>query len=360
MKKQSKLDRFYLSKPGDSIVDTLEQIKMTQAELAERMGKTPSKINDLISGREPVTTATALQLEKVLGLPAEFMLQREATYRERLAKIEEEEQLHCWIPWAQCHPLKELKEHGYLSTGLDISAVKDLLTFYGVAAPEQWETVYVPRLGSVQFRKSDHCRQDIASMTAWLRIAELEVQKRNLPPYDKARFKQLLMSVRKMVSLPWDNSHKEVQKQCAIVGVAVVYSPCLPHAPVSGAARWTSDRPLIQITDRYKTTDHFWFTFYHEAAHILLHGKKEVFLEDVDIVSGDEGKEEQANAFASNWLLPESFAEEVAVPITDETILQIAARYNTHPGIVVGRLQRLGKIPYWQGNSLKEKWSLFS
>jgi len=40
-------------------------VKMSQSELAERMGRTPSKINDLISGKEPITVATALQLEKV-------------------------------------------------------------------------------------------------------------------------------------------------------------------------------------------------------------------------------------------------------------------------------------------------------
>lgn len=360
MKKQSKLGRFFLSKPGDSILDAIEHVKMTQAELAVRMGKTPAKISDLISGKEPVTTATALQLEKVLGLPAEFLLQREATYRERLAKIEEEEQLACWIPWTQCHPLKELKKCGYIASGSGVAAVRELLMFYGVAAPEQWETVYVPRFTQARFRKSEAHQQSVASITAWLRIGEVEMRKKALPVYDKEGFKALLAAVRTMVAASPAGFHHKVQQACESVGVAVVYSPCLPNAPINGAARWIGDNPLIQITDRYKTMDHFWFTFYHEAGHVLLHGKKEVFLEEVEHVVQNEEKEEEANRFAHKWLLPERFEGELSYPLDEEVVLKIAAMYDTHPGIVVGRLQRMKKLEYWQFNGLKERLVLFS
>ena len=76
-------ERELLSKPGDTILETIEHIKMSQVELAERMGKTPSKINDLISGKEPITRVTAFQLEKVLGIDAQFWLNREMLYREK-------------------------------------------------------------------------------------------------------------------------------------------------------------------------------------------------------------------------------------------------------------------------------------
>jgi len=55
----------------------------------------------------------------------------------------------------------------------------------------------------------------------------------------------------------------QLQAMCMEVGVAVVYTVNLPKAPISGAARWIGGKPLIQMTDRYKTNDHFWFTFFH-------------------------------------------------------------------------------------------------
>lgn len=80
-----------LSPPGDTIQETIDMMGMRQNELAERMGKTESKINDIIKGKEPITVNTALQLELVLGIPAKFWLAREANFREELARIEQEE-----------------------------------------------------------------------------------------------------------------------------------------------------------------------------------------------------------------------------------------------------------------------------
>ena len=93
MSEQLKVERELLSPPGDDILETIENIKMSQAELADRLSKTPSKVHDLITGKEPVTYNTALQLEKVLGIDAQFWLNREMNYRTKLARIEQEEAL---------------------------------------------------------------------------------------------------------------------------------------------------------------------------------------------------------------------------------------------------------------------------
>ena len=361
MKKQSRLDRVFLSKPGDTILDTIETLKMTQAELAERMGKTPSKINDLITGKEPITINTALQLETVLGLPASFMLKREANYRERLARIEEEEKLSCWIPWAQFHPVKELKKCGFISTAdTGHATVKELLKFYGIATPQQWESIYLQQYTSARFRKSEAFETKGASITSWLRMGEIEMNKLQLPEYNKDVFKQVVSDVRDLVMKHPENFAKQLQQKCMNAGVALVYTQCLPKAPVSGAARWVGGNPLIQLSDRYKTNDHFWFTFYHEAGHILLHGKKEVFLEEVEDHTLDEEKETEADRFASKWLLPDEFENDIKHPVSEKNIMDVARKYRTHPGIVVGRLQKIKAVPYSFGYGLKEKLSLFN
>lgn len=358
MKKQSKLDREFLSKPGDTILETIEHLKMSQAELAERMGKTASKINDIISGKEPITINTAFQLEKVFNISADFWLAREATYRQRLARIEENETLECWIPWLQAHPVKELKKHGFLkATDSGIDSVKELLLFYGVVSPKQWEVVYVSRNAS--FRKSESFETTTAGIASWLRMGELEMKKLKLSAYNKDTFKESLDSIRNLAYYQPADFAKQLQEQCAKAGVAVVYTPGLPKAPISGAARWIMGAPLIQLTDRYKINDRFWFTFFHEAGHILLHGKKEVFLEETDDYKQDQVKEKEADSFAAKWLLPDSFKEDLIHPVTDENIKMIAVKYSMHPGIVVGRLQKEGVLDFSEGNKFKEKLSLF-
>ena len=78
-----------LSKPGDTILETIECLGISQDKLAERMGRKPSEINRLLSGKEPITSATALQLEKILGIDAEFWNNRERLYREKVLILHE-------------------------------------------------------------------------------------------------------------------------------------------------------------------------------------------------------------------------------------------------------------------------------
>jgi HTH-type transcriptional regulator / antitoxin HigA len=349
-------ERELLSKPGDTILETLEHIKMSQVELAERMGKTPSKINDIISGKEPVSVATALQLEKVLSIDVQFWLNREMLYREKLSRLDQEDALEECKTWLDLQPIKELKKCGYIRTERTGSAmVEECLQFYGVASPIQWESLYVNNLVSANFRKSQIHQATLGSMAAWLRIGEIEMRKLNIKAYDKEEFKKSLTEVRKLVREHPEDFALRLQELCLKAGVALVYTMCIPKAPISGAARWFGGNPLIQLTDRYKSNDHFWFTFYHEVGHIFLHGKKDVFMEDFDGYTSDLKKETEANEFANRWLLSQEFIAELPEKITEKEIRQIARKYETHPAIVLSRLQHQKLVPYSVGNTLKLK-----
>lgn len=352
-------ERELLSKPGDTILETLEHLKMTQSELADRMGKTASKINDIISSKEPITITTALQLEKVLGIGAGFWVNREALYREKLARIEETEQFEASLDWLKLQPYKQLADKGYIkSKKPNTDMVSEILGFYGVANIRQWEALYPNKYASTQFRKSLVHQTALGAIAAWMRIGEIERLKIDLPEFDRNAFKEALQEIKKVVRKHPEDFAEKLKELCLKAGVAIVYSPCLPKAPVSGAVRWIGGNPLVQITDRYKTNDHFWFTFFHEAGHILLHGKKEVFIEEFEGYIVDEERENEANSFAANQLLPDAFLETLPERITEDAIRQIARNYQTHPAIVLGRLQKLGIVHPSFGKNLQAKISL--
>lgn len=349
-------ERELLSKPGDTIIETLEYIKMSQAELADRMGKTPSKVNDIISGKEPITVTTALQLEKVLAIEAKFWLNREMQYREKLSRLDQEEALEECREWLNQQPVKELKKCGYLkSDRIGPAMVEECLQFYGVVSPIQWQSLYVDQFVTINFRKSEKHQAILGSMAAWLRIGEIEMRKLNVQAYKKEVLKNHLSDIKKLVRTQPEDFAELLQALCLDAGVALVYTACIDKAPISGAARWIGGNPLIQLTDRYKTNDHFWFTFFHEVGHILLHGKKEVFMEDFTGYVCVEEKENEANEFASKWLLPEDFIKDLPHTITEKDIRVIARKYETHPAIVVSQLQYKKLIPYSFGNNMKLK-----
>jgi addiction module HigA family antidote len=359
MSSNIKIEREFLTTPGDTILETIEFLKMSQAELAERIGKTPAKVNDLISGKAPITVNTAMQLEKVLGIDMQFWLNREMQYREKLARIEQEEFLEQCIEWVKEQPIKELQKFGYLrAKKVGTEMVEECLQFYGVASPVQWQNIYINNYAQTSFRKSAAHTTLLSSMAAWLRIGELKLRKRKLPEFSKDVFKTMLNKIKNLVETQPEDFPITLQSLCEKAGVAVIYSNSLPKAPISGATRWIGGTPLIQITDRYKTNDHFWFTFYHEAGHILLHGKKDVFIEDFDAIENDSEKEVEANEFARDWLLPDAFLDEIDDQITEGSVRRIAKAYSTHPAIVVGRLQNLNKLPHHFGADLKVKINL--
>ena len=89
----------WVSPPGDTIVDAIEERDWTQAQLAERLGYTEKHVSLLINAKVPITEESAQKLSRVIGSTPEFWLRREAQYRAQLVQIEERERLQSWIPW---------------------------------------------------------------------------------------------------------------------------------------------------------------------------------------------------------------------------------------------------------------------
>jgi addiction module HigA family antidote len=351
-----------LSPPGDTIQEHIDFIGMSQAELAERMGRPKEKINDIIKGREPITTATAFQLEKVLGIPASFWLNREKTYRKELYELQQQEELEKKKYWMRAFPVHEMQKYGWLPDTREKHVLVDsLLKFFCIASTDGWERIYVDEEVSVAFRVSLAHTQSPHAISAWLRMGEIQATEINIAEFDKGNFKIALAEIKELAFLMPDDFAKKLQIICATCGVAVVFTRNLSKAPISGATRWFHNKPIIQLSGRFKTNDHFWFTFFHEAAHIILHGKKDIFLENVEGTEIDQEKEEEANTFAARTLIDDKDWKEIVrnLPLMPWEIEKYSKKLRVAPGIIVGRLQHEGLVPKAFGNELKIKIELF-
>ena len=153
-----------------------------------------------------------------------------------------------------------------------------------------------------------------------------------------------------MVNQPAD-FFSQLQNMCLEAGVKLVYTSKLPKVPLSGSTRWFRNTPLIQLTARYKQNDRFWFTFFHEAGHILLHGKKYISLENIDFSEADQKKEQEAHEFAEEWTFSKKQEKELLrlANITEKDIFDFAEEIGTHPAMIVGRLQHLKIIHFSVG-----------
>ena len=72
---------FYNVGAGDFILDFLDSLGWTQADLAEATGFSMKTINLLINNKQGITPETALILEKAFGSPADFWIEVDAKYK---------------------------------------------------------------------------------------------------------------------------------------------------------------------------------------------------------------------------------------------------------------------------------------
>lgn len=348
----------WVSPPGESISDLLEERGWNQTSFAERMEYTEKHISLLINGKAALTEEAAFKLEKVTGISAGFWLTREAQYREAIGRIEEEKTLAGEIDWLKELPLRHMLDHHWVDRYPDPGAqVAECLRFFGVASPNAWRSSYKEPVAA--FRASKSFTLDAAATSTWLRQGERAAVDIETQPFDKAAFKASLTLIRSLASEPNPDAFvPRLTESCAAVGVAVVFAAAPKGCPVSGATKWLSPtKALLLLSLRHKTNDHLWFSFFHEAGHLILHGKRMLFIDGDGAL--DDQQEEEANRFARDVLIPPSHSAALStLNKTEDDVLRFAHAVGIAPGIVVGRMQKEGLLE-WKTrlNHLKEKYA---
>jgi HTH-type transcriptional regulator/antitoxin HigA len=351
----------YVIHPGEILEETLQARGISNMELAARCEVTPKHISSIINGKAPITPETAIMLERILDVKASLWLKIDADYKLFAQREKEKKELDTAITWARKFPIKELVLRGFLpATISDNNLVAALLDFFNVGSVGAWEKQYADM--AVQFRKSTG-KADTSNnenIAAWLKIGENKAKEIPTAIFSKQKFKSALQKIRTLtVKIPTEFA-PELVKICAENGVAVVFVKEFPGTKICGATYWLGgEKAILMLSLRYSWADIFWFTFFHEAGHLFLHSK------DLIIVDGREfsgsTREDEANDFAANILIPpeqyKSFLLKYGRP-DKSAITSFAKTLNIAPGIIVGRLQKEGRIPYSRFNDLREQYRI--
>ena len=347
----------YAVPPGATLKETLEAKGLSQADLAVRSGMAEKTISQIVNGIAPISCETAEKLELVLGIPASFWNASERTYRQMLVKVDEAKRLEKDVDWLQEIPLATLIKRGFIQKPaawsfppllcVDLatlikrgcahkgdeqrSLVREALRFFGVSNVEAWRNTW--EAPAVQYRGQAVQKKRPGYVAAWLRVGEIQAEGIATEPFDAGEFKTALAESRKLTVASATQCRDKVAALCATAGVAIVFTKEIPIAGVSGATRWlTKDKALIQLSLKYKIGNQLWFAFFHEAGHILLHGKKQVFIEYG--ISNTTEEEREANQFARDLLIPQADQHRLPYLKTRTQIREFANAIGTSPGIV--------------------------
>jgi HTH-type transcriptional regulator/antitoxin HigA len=349
--------------PGEILLEALHERAMTQSELARRMDRPLKTINEIVNGKAAITPDTAIQLERALGINARVWNGLETAYREHLAREHAHQQLEREAGWVDHFPIKDLVRHGLLRrAATKAETLGELLAFFRVSSPSAWKRHWSEQ--SVSFRSSPAFAASPHAVAAWLRWGEIEASKLPTAPYDARRFREVLQEVRRLTRQPFPLVFHRLRELCATAGVVVVVTPELDGTRLSGAARWLApDKALIQLSLRHRSEDHLWFSFFHEAGHLLRPTRRRDFVDAADQDDDSDHQEEeeqQADQFARDTLIPpESYRAFLQRgDFTTAAVQAFAKAHDIAPGIVVGRLHRDKHIAPTQLAGLKKaiKW----
>ena len=328
----------YAIPPGESLREVMESLGMSQKELARRTDLTVQSLNRIFKGMQPITYETANRLELATGVSATMWNNLEAQYREQLARIHERERLQDDLDWLKEIPVAELVKRGVLPRPKDtVEQLREVLKFYGVSSVEAWRRIW--EAPAVAARRSPCFESKRGPASAWIRLGELQARAINCQTFDKVRFKKALKQIRYLIREPAYVFQPEMKRLCAESGVAVAMVREMKKVPWNGATKWlTPHKAMILLCLRGRGEDKFWFSFFHEAGHVLHDSKKDLLINDG---SQDDPREKQANDFAAESLIPSKYDDAIRRIRSKAEIVQMADLLGIATGIVAGRYQFL-------------------
>lgn len=338
--------------PGEHLAEYIEAKGWSQAEFARLAGLTPKLVSTILNGTNPISAETALKLEHVLGMKAHIWTGLQADWDLAEARRARQKNVQEAKSFLAKFPVKELIARNVLPRGLSIEATcESVLSLLGIGTTGALDGRL--RNLAVQHRHSKSFKSDENHVAAWLMLGERKARNMKLAPFDQSAFEHAVASVRKMTCERAEDFAPRMIETCAQAGVAVVFEPPFPTTRLFGSARWIDgNNAIIQMSLRMKSNDHFWWTFFHEAGHIVLH-RGRTFADDQGGVG--DGAEDEADAWAEEQLVGKDRFDQFCktVPRSEAAVRTFAQEVGLHPGIVVGMLQHRRIVPFTHLNGLK-------
>ncbi|MCQ2496136.1 MAG: helix-turn-helix domain-containing protein [Lachnospiraceae bacterium] len=337
--------------PGATIKEQLVDRGMSQKEFAVRMDMSEKHISKLINGEVQLTADVAVRLEMVLGIPAKFWNNLEAIYREKLIRVEVENAMEADEVLARLLPYHEMAKFGWVSETKELKEkVTNLRKYFEVVDLSLLENTQITRIACRRLAVTE--KSDFA-LLAWVQKAKIEARNIVTSPINIKELIKNMPKIRKMTVLTPEEFCPQIKSILADCGIALVFLPHLKGSFLQGASFFDGNKIVLGLTVRGKDADKFWFSLFHEFAHIILG--------HIGNANGTTEKDEAAaDAWSRDSLIPSDVFEEYRNnnDFSPKSVCSFAKQQGIAPGIVVGRLQNDGNIKHSMLNELKEQYEI--
>lgn len=342
----------WVSNPGDTIRDLLRMKGLESESLPGLLNISEDKTSSILTGEMDIDLGVAQTLSDTLGFSSDFWVTRFQQYHDDLARLEQKLN----DDWLRSIPTSDMIKLGWIRKSNDL--FKDCLEFFNCADISEWQERYVTSLAQFTFRSSGKYASKIPSTVAWLRQGEIQASKQKCNSWSP---EGILNRVNEMKSLSRvrtpQNFLPKLSKICSDNGVALVVVQSPTGCSMSGAAKVLDEnKRMILMSFRYLSDDQFWFTFFHEMGHLVLHHRSEIFIDDR--LEDSTMDETEANNFAGEILIPFEERQKLkSLRGNKRAIISLASELNISPGILIGQMQYYGLIQPAYLNGYKRWYS---
>lgn len=356
----------YCTSPGDSLLMTLEDLNMTQMELAARTGLTSKTINQIIHNKVAITPETAMRLEVATSTPANMWLNLDRMYREWLQFEElgkDKVRTAQAADFIKSMPYNELVALGYCRQYSKVLyKERELLRFFGVVGIEEYNDTYQELTGAARVGHSGSW--NAKAFSAWVRIGQLKSYNQSAEPFDEKKLSEAVRSIRDIAGGRPQQVWPEIERLLRQAGVIALIVPEFRETHVAGFSYFIPKRKraVLQLSLRGKRVGGFWFNLFHELCHLLKHSKKKTFVNcgmdeiGMDTLAKQDPDECEANEFARDILIPRSRWSSFVRRgwFTNDRIRSFAQEVNVSVDVVLGRLHIENIVPHTRFKNLRQ------
>lgn len=345
----------WASPPGETIREALTDRDLTLEDFAFMLGWSSERTSQLLDGNEAISLDLARHLVDIIGGSVQFWMSRDAQYRDDLSRVEGD-------AWAQTLPDKDMRAFGWLpKTESWQDKLAACLDFFDVPDINEWRSSYGSQIADARFRTSPTVRTSEAAVAAWLRQADIQAKDLPVSDWNPDRFRVILDEARPLTVQKDPRAFiPKLRDLCGAAGVVLIVLRAPNGCPVSGVARINeSGARMIVLSGRHLSDDHLWFTFFHEAAHLLLHDATSMYVDEFEKTSVTEVKsraECEADEFAQEFLFPVDLRVHLGTPRSIRDVIRHSKRAGVSPGVLVGQLQHAGVIGFDKMNGVKRRY----
>ena len=348
--------------PGEILQEKLNSSGMSRKELALRTNVTEKHICTIVNGDKSISTAFARKLGYVFE-DTSYWMNLQAEYDEDQLRLQEEHDIS-QEEMGLLKPLHEIMiyfiERGYIHNNCgDASKVIQLREFLKIS-----DLTQIPKItynAAYRAQLTTNVKVDPYVLFAWQCMCERETEDiLIIKSLDKDLLRQSIPQIKRAMFGNINKGIQELQDILAECGIAFQVVKNFRGAPVQGFIKETSGgRLILCLTIRGKRADRFWFTLFHEIAHILNGDNKTRF---VDFDSVQSKAEQLADQYASDTLISPTLYRKFILSrdcTSWERIRTFAEVNGVQPFVVLGRLQNDGYLEWtdYPGEVVRYDWA---